>query len=168
MQNYIHSDDLYHWGIKGMRWGVRRYQNKDGSLTPAGKKRYGDDPDNSDSDDNDTTMDRIEARKRRTMETGDVKTAYKNRSYYSDDELRQVINRYNLEKQMKDITDKDVVVGESKIQKMQKTMDKTVSITTTGINLYNNIAKISNAFTDKDLPIIGEKKKNKGGTNTPP
>lgn len=36
---------LAHWGIKGMRWGVRRYQNKDGSLTPAGKKRYSDDPD---------------------------------------------------------------------------------------------------------------------------
>lgn len=34
--------ELYHHGIKGQRWGVRRYQNKDGSLTPAGKKRYDD------------------------------------------------------------------------------------------------------------------------------
>lgn len=32
--------ELYHWGIKGMKWGQRRYQNKDGSLTPLGKKRY--------------------------------------------------------------------------------------------------------------------------------
>ena len=31
---------LMHHGIKGQRWGVRRYQNEDGSLTPAGKKRY--------------------------------------------------------------------------------------------------------------------------------
>lgn len=32
--------ELYHHGIKGQRWGVRRYQNADGSLTAAGKKRY--------------------------------------------------------------------------------------------------------------------------------
>ena len=32
--------ELYHHGIKGMKWGVRRYQNADGSLTSAGKRRY--------------------------------------------------------------------------------------------------------------------------------
>lgn len=34
------SDELYHHGVKGQKWGVRRYQNEDGSLTPAGKVRY--------------------------------------------------------------------------------------------------------------------------------
>lgn len=34
------NKSLSHAGVKGMRWGVRRYQNKDGSLTDAGKKRY--------------------------------------------------------------------------------------------------------------------------------
>ena len=33
-------DELYHHGVKGMKWGARRYQNADGSLTPAGKKKY--------------------------------------------------------------------------------------------------------------------------------
>ena len=35
------SDELYHHGIQGQKWGVRRYQNPDGTLTAEGRKRYG-------------------------------------------------------------------------------------------------------------------------------
>ena len=43
MADYFYSNgELYHWGVKGMKWGVRRFQKKDGSLTSAGKKRYSD------------------------------------------------------------------------------------------------------------------------------
>ncbi len=38
----IVGGQLYHHGIKGQKWGVRRFQNKDGTRTPAGKKRYAD------------------------------------------------------------------------------------------------------------------------------
>lgn len=39
MWNYVQSNELYHHGIKGQRWGIRRFQNPDGSLTSAGRKR---------------------------------------------------------------------------------------------------------------------------------
>ena len=39
MQRYDY-DELQHHGVKGMKWGIRRFQKKDGSLTDAGKKRY--------------------------------------------------------------------------------------------------------------------------------
>lgn len=37
----MQNNYIYHFGIKGQRWGVRRFENEDGSLTAAGKKRYG-------------------------------------------------------------------------------------------------------------------------------
>lgn len=42
MWNYVHTDELYHHGIKGQKWGVRRFQKEDGSLTAKGKQRYSD------------------------------------------------------------------------------------------------------------------------------
>lgn len=51
----MENDELYHHGIRGQKWGRRRYQNKDGSLTPAGKKRY------------DKEMDKLKAEKKKLV-----------------------------------------------------------------------------------------------------
>lgn len=51
MEYIISNGELYHHGIKGQRWGVRRFQNKDGSLTSKGRKRYGSDKDSAKKED---------------------------------------------------------------------------------------------------------------------
>lgn len=41
VEYYLTKDELYHHGIKGQKWGRRRWQNEDGSLTPEGYRHYG-------------------------------------------------------------------------------------------------------------------------------
>ena len=96
------KNELYHFGIKGMKWGVRRYQNKDGSLTAAGKKRYSDS-----SSANDGIKD------------------------LTDQELRDRINRLNLEKQYRDLTtpsgQKQVNKGKQFVTSVLKTSSKNIA-----------------------------------------
>ena len=77
MWQYQNTDELYHHGVLGMKWGVRRYQNKDGSLTPKGKKRYSEDYNES-----------------RNIKRKGIKRM-------SNDDLRKVNNRDSLERTYK-------------------------------------------------------------------
>lgn len=188
------EDELQHWGVQGMKWGVRRYQNKDGSLTKAGKKRYG----------TRTNFDRVQAAKkaaekynskeakakrkadaraeaeiakyRKKMgekdkkddesdeskpkttsgnDSADAKPKRKPISEMNDDELRQVVNRLQLEKQFNEyysaLHPKKVSIGEKFMNKMK---DAAVDVT---VDVAKNTTK---SFMDKKLKeILGNEAK---------
>lgn len=92
------TDELYHHGIKGMKWGVRRYQNPDGTLTEAGKKRS--------------------EREARKAVKKDREWANKNRSLLSDEELNARINRLQREKQLRELTASEINPGRNAAKKI--------------------------------------------------
>ena len=119
---------LMHWGTKGMRWGIRRYQNKDGSLTPAGKKRYDKEMGKLKAEEKvlknrQRTQDKInklETKRKEIQALREGKTISKEpekkpakRSIkdLSDDELRAVVNRLSLEKQYAQLKPEQVSKG---------------------------------------------------------
>ena len=73
----LKDDELYHHGIKGQRWGVRRYQNPDGSLTPAGMKHYN------------RIKKRDETRRNIALNSQDRKKVAKYSKYLTDEELQK-------------------------------------------------------------------------------
>lgn len=95
------NNELTHWGIRGMRWGIRRYQNKDGSLTAAGKKRRGID----DSDDNDSES--TEAKRERLLKSTNASELYKNRNLLTTAELNERLNRIDTERRLSEAAAKE-------------------------------------------------------------
>lgn len=153
------NSEIQHWGIKGMRWGVRRFQNTDGSLTAAGKKRYSDDSE----DGKDSTKSKSgkpaetdEERKQRILRSGKASEVLEYQGRLTNQELQEALTRINIERQLSDIQAKEVQTG---LDKFTSVMDKVGRVTDgvqKGVNAYNLVAKIANTFTaqDKQLPVL--------------
>ncbi len=113
--NINSSNELAHWGIKGMRWGVRRYQNADGSLTPAGKKRYGDDDD---------TGETKEETRARVLKSTNASEIYKHRDLLSTAELNERMNRIDTEARLSRMAESTRKSGMDKIDSVLKVARK--------------------------------------------
>lgn len=116
---------LQHYGILGMKWGVRRYQNRDGSLTQRGKSR----------------------RKSSTSEPAheDYAKAHskKNVRTMSDAELRARLNRLQMEKNYQSmIGDGSVSKGKSVVNGLLKAATTAAAVSGTALTLYNNAGRI--------------------------
>lgn len=123
------NNDLQHTGIQGMTWGVRRYQNRDGSYTPEGKKR----------------RKHIEAQTKK-------KSDYKNRGWLTTAELEQRVKRLQLEKQLRELTESEVSPGRAYANAILKDVGKRVITTAVaGAALYGVKAVASKSFDWKEM-----------------
>ena len=118
----MNADELKHYGIKGMKWGVRSFQNKDGSLTADGRKRYGSEDLKSMQKQVNQGKNVVDGVKKTRAKAAEKQTEKKIRddlSKMSDQELRDIVNRLNMEERyMQVMKSRDVVTGKSKVDKI--------------------------------------------------
>lgn len=160
----ITYDEIKHHGIKGQKWGVRRYQNEDGTLTNAGKKRYGSQEnfekqypadkkksdvaaigagrnavrDAKDINRNLRELEREKSSKKQKKINKQIEEAVReNAKSMTDQELRDAVNRLNMEENYtRMMANRNYVdVGESAASKFMDRAAKTLVLTETALSI---------------------------------
>lgn len=139
------TNELYHHGILGMRWGVRRYQNADGSLTAAGKKRRLKDQKNAEA-----AKARAENRKQAVIRSGSVQDVKKYQSSLTNDELRQAVERIDMNRRLDDIDQRRKDDAVKAVQRVSTTVNSAATFASNSIKIYNALANVRNTFTSKE------------------
>lgn len=160
---------LAHFNIKGARWGFRRFQNPDGSLTPAGRERYlknggKNSPRHQASEARKKARAEEEARKfeenrQKALRTGNATEVLKYKNYSTQKELNDALQRINTERLLSDISAKETAKGKSTIDKIVDSADKWRERGEKVGKVWNFIANVHNSFVDEDdaWQKIGEK-----------
>ena len=174
MWEYNYDCEMLHAGVKGMKWGHRLYQNKDGSLTALGRLRYGKGSGKkrkatpAKAKTKAETKKDIEKKKQEVLKSRSAKELYKNADLFSTQELQTAYNRLQLERNILNLSPKEVSKGEQFVSKAIKVGKTLNDIADTSIKGYNNAARVYNAFSSgKKVSYIpnadggGKKNKNK-------
>lgn len=154
---------LQHHGIKGMRWGIRRFQKKDGSLTPVGKKRYAKNPPDEDDDKaNDVAKkgssesespEDYEARKQKAIKSGGVNEVLEFKNDLTPQQRTEAYNRIQWEQNMKNLAPKQVDEGKERVDKFFKKVDTVAGYADTAAKTWNTFANFYNAFSSSDVSL---------------
>lgn len=153
---------LQHHGIKGMRWGIRRFQNKNGGLTPAGRKRYAknqtDDADDKDNQSAKTSgeskpEESYEDRKARAIKSGNAKEVLEFKGDLTPQQRKEAYDRIQWEQNMNNLAPKDVDAGKAQADKFFKNVDTVTGYANTAAKAWNTFANFYNAFSDKDVSL---------------
>lgn len=154
---------LQHHGIKGMRWGIRRFQKKDGSLTPDGKKRYAKNPPGEDDDKaNDATKksssesespEDYEARKQKAIKSGGVNEVLEFKNDLTPQQRKEAYERIQWEQNMKNLAPKQVDEGKERADQFFKKVDTVAGYADTSAKAWNTFANFYNAFSDSDVSL---------------
>lgn len=148
----MENNALAHWGIKDQKWGIRRFQNKDGSLTPEGKKRYRDK-----DEDSDKTPETPEERKARILRSGTAEEVMKYQGQLTNKELNDAVQRIRIENELNQISASQRTRGIDKFKKVMDDVDTIRGGVEKGLSAWNTVAKINNTFNKKQMPTIDGK-----------
>ena len=142
------TNELYHYGVKGMKWGVRRYQNEDGSLTSLGKKR------------DKMLSDRKTAKKHSTT-SNMVKAEYSRREFEDAKTRLKLENQKKKSKRQQDLEKKYIDQGfaknEAEIKAYNRAKTETILKVAGGIALASAAAYVAYKHYDKVTDRVFEK-----------
>lgn len=113
-------NELYHHGIRGQRWGVRRYQNPDGTLTNAGKKRIAKDVNSLKENGPKAIKKTGKFIGKHRAEIQAYKENSKNIKNMSNKQIRDRINRIKMEQQLREMEKPAIVRGANTVGKILK------------------------------------------------
>lgn len=158
------NNELIHWGIKGMKWGQRRYQNKDGTLTPAGKKRYKAEMDKLKAEEKiikarEATKAKLAKLDAKRKELDDRKKALNDKSapqatekpkrksikQMTEAEIREKMARLQLEKDLKDLEQKTQSRGSAFVKDVLEQSGKNIATQFTTYALGTAVNKVAEA-----------------------